>query len=348
MLYQLSYLGTAAGSFNEPSGTLIATPLLCAVRRYKWRRPRVSNERGNVLLQLLITALLSAPAATAETPPPSPTPMAVPGPAGLHVAWASSWDEAVQAARKIPDGRILLYFTEKGCGPCERMEALIVPSTSFFAFTRDKVPLRLMLDSPEGKRLATRLRLHEIPAWVVVTPDLVVTGRQEGSTTQMGWVEAFVQAERGWVAYKKLLATEKADPSDAKVVFEVARESFLREGDSFAEARFIRLANDPRTPPELREQSLAYLASIQLDAGRPEDARATLDRLLAVVKDPVLKQRAQLRRAEVEIALGRRDLAIGRLEAFQKEWPGSPLLPDAKRLLEALRAGRAGTGESPR
>ncbi len=274
--------------------------------------------------------------------------MAVPGPAGLQVAWTSTWDEAVQSARKIPDGRILIFFTEKGCGPCERMEALVVPSTSFFAFTRDKVPLRLAVDSPEGKKLAARLRLRQIPAWIVVTPDLVVTGRQEGSTSQMGWVQSFVEAEKGWAAYKKLLATEKADPGDAKVVFEVARESFLREADSFAEPRFARLADDPRTPSELREQSLAYLASIQLDAGRPKDARATLDRLLAVVKDPVLKQRAQLRRAEVEIALGRKDLAIGRLEAFQKEWPGSPLLPDAKRLLEALKPGPGGGAESPR
>ncbi|MGE5346172.1 MAG: hypothetical protein ACM3JH_09475 [Acidithiobacillales bacterium] len=297
---------------------------------------------------MILTTLLAVPAATAERTPAPPTPMAVPGPAGLQVPWTSTWDEAVAAARKIPDGRILIYFSGKDCGPCERMEALVVPSTSFFAFTRDKVPLRLTLDSPEGKRLAARLRLREIPAWVVVTPELVVTGRQEGSTTQMGWVEAFVEAERGWALYKKLLAAEKADPSDLKLVFEVARESFLREGDSFAEPRFLRLASDPRTPPGLREQSLAYLASIQLDAGRPDDARVTLDRLLAIVKDPVLKQRAELRRAEVEIAVGRKDLAIGRLEAFQKEWPGSPLVPDAARLLEALKAGTAGTTERRR
>ena len=304
-----------------------------------------------MLSHLILPALLAtaeAPQATAPAPTPTPTPMAVPGAAGLEVLWTSTWDEAVEAARKIPNGRILVYFGDDGCGTCLRMEALVVPSTSFFAFTRDKVPLYLKRSSAEGNRLAAKLRVREIPAWVVVTPELLVTGRQEGSTTQMEWVQTFVEAEKGWAAYKKLLETETADPSDVKVVFEVARESFTRGGDSLAEPRFTRLATDPHAPADLREQSLAYLATIQLDAGRPDDAATTLDRLLGVAKDPLLRQRAQLRRAEVEIARGRKDLAIGRLMAFKKEWPDSPLLPDAEKLLEALKSGPFWTTESPR
>jgi hypothetical protein len=312
--------------------------------------PRVSNERGPVLLQFVLASLLSLQTTVSEEPAaaPSRTPMAVPGPAGLEVTWTSTWDEAVAAARKIPDGRILVYFGDDGCGPCQRMEALVIPSTSFYAFTRDKVPLHLTLGSPEGKRLAAKLRVRQIPAWVVVTPDLLVTGRQEGSTTQMGWVEAFVDAEKKWADFRKLLAAEKADPSDAKLVYEVAVGAFRRGGDSLAEPRFERLADDPRTPAGLRESSLAYLATIQLDAGRPGDAAVTLDRLLRVVQDPVLKQRAELRRAEVEIAQGRKDLAIGRLRAFEKEWPGSPLIPEAAKLLEALKPGSNRAGESSR
>ena len=303
-----------------------------------------------MLLAIVLAAFLASPAAASESPgpTPSPTPMAVSAPAGLEVVWTSSWDEAVEAARKIPDGRILLYFGDDGCGPCQRMEALVIPSTSFYAFTRDKIPLHLKLGSPEGKRLAAKLRVRQIPAWVVVTPELLVTGRQEGSTTQMGWVQAFVEAEKGWAAYRKLLAAEASAPSDPKLAFEVAEESFRRGGDGVAEPRFTRLANDPGTPPDLRESSLAFLATIQLDAGRPGDAAVTLDRLLAVVKDPILKQRAQLRRAEVEIAQGRKDLAIGRLKAFEKEWPGSSLLPEADKLLQALNRGSTGSAESPR
>ena len=316
-------------------------------------RLRVSNERERVVSQILLAALLAVPVPPAAAsddaaPPTPPTPAAVPGAAGLEVKWTGTWDEAVEAAGKIPNGRILVYFGDDDCGACQRMEALIIPSTSFFAFTRDKVPLHVTLRSPEGQKLAARLGVKRAPSWVVVTPDLLVTGRQTGSTTQMGWVQTFVDAERQWAAYRKLLDAEKADPADPRIVFDVAKESFKRGGDSIAEPRFARLAGDARTPPDLREQSLAYLATIQLDAGHPEEAAGSLDRLLEIAADPVLKQRAQLRRAEVEIARGRKDLAVGRLRAFKTDWPGSPLLPEVDKLLEALKPGSSGESGSPK
>jgi hypothetical protein len=316
-------------------------------------RLRVSNEGERVISQILLAAVLTVPTPPAASsgdaaPQSTPAPAAVPGAAGLEVKWAANWDEALETARKMPNGRILVYFGDDGCGPCQRMEALVIPSTSFFAFTRDKVPVRILLRSPEGEKLAARLRVAEAPTWVVVTPDLLVTGRQAGPTTQMGWVQTFSEAERQWAAYRKLLDAEKADPGNLRLVFDVARETFRRGGDSLAEPRFVRLVGDARTPPELREQSLAYLATIQLDTGRPEEAAATLDRLLAAAPDPVLKQRAQLRRAEVEIARGRNDLAVGRLKAFKTDWPGSPLTPEVDKLLEALKPGSSKEVSSPK
>jgi hypothetical protein len=265
--------------------------------------PRVSNERERVLSTILFAALLAQTAPSAPPEEPPPTPAAVPGPAGLEVPWASSWDEALDAARRIPKGRILVYFGDEECGQCRRMQALVVPSTSFFAFTRDKVPLYERFSSPEGKKLAAALRVREIPAWIVVTPEMLVSGRQIGPTSQTGWVQAFIDAERGWHAYLKLREDEKTNPADPRLVFDVARESFHRNGDSLAEPRFQRLGNDPKTPPDLREESLAYLATIQLDSDRPAEAAKTLDRLLAIAKDPEIRQRAQLRRAEVDRVL---------------------------------------------
>lgn len=294
---------------------------------------RVSNEREPVLSTILLAALLSQ---AAPPPEPTPTPAAVPGPAGLEVPWATSWDEALEAVRKIPKGRILIFFGDEECGQCRRMQAIIVPSTSFFAFTRDKVALYERFSSPEGKKLAATLRVKEIPAWVVVTPELLVSGRQVGSTSQMGWVQAFIEAEKEWYGYLKLREDEKANPGDLRLTFDVAVESFHRNGDGLAEPRFLRLVSNPKTPPDLREQSLAYLATIQLDSDRPADAGKSLDTLLAIAKDPVIRQRAELRRAEVDIALGRKDLAATRLRAFRKEWPDSPSLSEVDQLLEAI------------
>jgi predicted negative regulator of RcsB-dependent stress response len=294
-------------------------------------------------------ALLTLLPALAQEPASAPTATPAPavesaeqgstmaGAAGLEVLWARTLAEATEGARRLRDGRILIFFVEPKCGQCDRMAALVVPSTSFYAFTRDKVPLYEDVSTPEGKDLARRLRIRGVPSWIVVTPDLLECGRQEGPTTQQGWVDAFIQVERGWAGFKRAAAAETQNPGNAPAVYEVARQLFQRGGHEQAETRFRRLAADPNLAPELKEQVNAHLASIDLDAGRFDQATKRLDILIATAKDPALKQRAELRRADVEIGRGRNDLATRRLKKFLAAHPDSPLAAEAKALLVALQ-----------
>ena len=299
------------------------------------------------LLTLLPLLLAQQPA---SPPPATPAPVLEPaqtgsalaGAAGLEVLWARTLSEATEGAKRLKDGRILIFFVEPNCGQCDRMEALVAPSTSFYAFTRDKVPLYEDISTAEGKDLARRLRIRGAPTWIVVTPDLLECGRQEGSTTQQGWVQAFIEAERGWARFKRAAAAEAENPGNAPATYEVARQLFERGGREQAESRFRRLAVDPKTQPEMREQVNAYLASIDLDAGRLDEATELLDGLIASAKSPKLRERAELRRADVEIARGRKDLATWRLNEFLKAHPDSPLAAEAQALLEALK-GKAGS-----
>ncbi len=295
-------------------------------------------------LLTLLPLLAQEPAATATpspqpsaAPDPSQTGSAVAGAAGLEVLWANRLAQAVDGAKRLRDGRILIFFVEPDCGQCKRMEALVAPSTSFYAYTRDKVPLYEDISTAEGKDLARRLRIRGTPTWIVVTPELLECGRQEGPTTQQGWVDAFVQVERGWAVYRKALADEAADPSDASLVFEVARQTFARGGGALAEARFQRLVKDAKTPADIREKSLGYLTSLEMETGRFDDAVVHLDALAATAQDPILKLRAELRRADVEIARGRKDLAAWRLREFIKAHPDAPLAAEAQALLDALQ-----------
>ncbi|MEO8586268.1 MAG: thioredoxin fold domain-containing protein [Acidobacteriota bacterium] len=297
----------------------------------------------------LLTVLPLLAQEPAAAPPPKPSPVAdqfekgsaVAGAAGLEVLWASRLAEAVEGAKRLRDGRILIFFVEPDCGQCKRMEALVVPSTSFYAYTRDKVPLYEDVSTAEGKDLAQRLRIRGTPTWVVVTPDLLECGRQEGPTSQQGWVDAFIQVERGWAAYRKVLADEAAAPSNPQFVFEAARQTYQRGGGALAEARFQRLARDPKTPASIKEQALGFLTSIEMESGRFDDAVANLDTLIASAQDPTLKMRAELRRADVEIARGRKDLAAWRLKEFVKAHPGTPLATEAQALLDALQGKAA-------
>ena len=187
------------------------------------------------LLPVLLAQAASPPATTpAPAPEPAQTGSAMAGAAGLEVLWARTLAEATEGAKRLREGRILIFFVEPNCGQCERVAALVAPSTSFYAFTRDKVPLYEDVSTPEGKDLAHRLGIHTTPTWIVITPDLLQCGRQEGATTQQGWVNAFVEAERGWQGYRKLLAAESAEPGNPQLVFSAARETFQRGGSAQA------------------------------------------------------------------------------------------------------------------
>ncbi len=284
----------------------------------------------------------SPPATPAPVLEPAQTGSALAGAAGLEVLWARTLSEATEGAKRLKDGRILIFFVEPDCGQCDRMKALVAPSTSFYAFTRDKVPLYEDVSTAEGRDLARRLRVRGAPTWIVVTPDLLECGRQEGPTTQQGWVNAFIEAERGWAGFKRAVAAEAENPENPPATYEVARQLFERGGREQAESRFRRLAADPKTQPDIREQVNAYLASIDLDAGRLDEAAKLLDSLIDSAKNPKLRERAELRRADVEIARGRKDLATWRLKEFLKAHPDSPLVAEAQALLEALK-GKAGS-----
>jgi len=301
-------------------------------------------------LLTLLPALAQQPASpSAATPSSAPASAekgsAVAGPAGLEVVWARTLAEATEGAKRLKDGRILIFFVEPDCGQCDRMAALVAPSTSFFSFTRDKVPLYEDVSTPEGKDLARRLRIRGTPSWIVVTPELLECGRQEGPTTQQGWVEAFIQAERGWAGYRKLLAAETAEPANLQLVFDAAHQMYQRGGGAQSESRFRRLASDAQAPATIREQSLGYLTSLEMESGRFDEAVSHLDTLIATAQDPALRQRAELRRADVEIARGRKDLAVGRLREFRKAHPGSSLDGEARALLDALQ-GKAPAADS--
>ena len=258
------------------------------------------------------------------------------GPAGLEIVWQHTWEDAVREAKKLPNGRIIIDLTEEGCGECERMDALVIPSTSFYAFAKDKVPVRLLRNSEDGKRIAEHFGIGRLPAWLVVTPDLVLCGLLVGSESQSGWISNFIETEKNWAAYRRRLDQEQKTPGDTDLVFSIAEESYKRGSDVMSESRFRRLSTDERVKPALRDQSLAYLAMIELDAKRIPEAARDLEQLLKTSSDPKLRERAELRLADVEIARTRLDLAAERLRRFKKDHPASPLVAEADELLKAL------------
>lgn len=294
------------------------------------------------LLRLLIaSALLSSPVLLAQQPEPSAekAPEKASSAARLQDAnpvWASTFDEALKRARATPEGRVFVELRDAECPECVRMEKLIYPSASFRAFMRDKVPVVLDRAAPDGQRLAERFGIERAPAWLVLTPDLLLAGRQQGASSQAAWMETFFNAEKSWAEFRLKLEAEKKSPSDSTLAFAVGEDAYRRVGDAMAEERFRRVVADGNAPPQLRDKSHAYLAAIALEARRFDDAERSLKQLLSTTKDPTLLEQAELRLADVEIGRGQKKKAASLLKGFLEKHPQSPARKDVEALLAAL------------
>ena len=281
-------------------------------------------------LRLLCVPLLLAARLLAAEEPAPPAPATDDAP-----TWTVTLPEAIERARAA-DRRILVELRDAHCPECERMEKLVYPAAAFRDLMRDKVAVSVYRNTEDGRRLSERFGVRTSPAWLVVTPDLLLCGKQEGASNQATWFDRFVETERAWGTFRKRLAEEKANPADGGLAFAVGEEAFRRFGDAMAEERFRRVAADGNAPEALRAKALAYLATIALDARRLDDAEKVLKQLLAATKDPALLEKAELRLADVEIGRGEKEKAAARLRAFVEKHPASPLKAQAEALLTAL------------
>lgn len=287
----------------------------------------------------LLLAFLAAGAPQKASPLPPPLkPESLPEPhATAGVPWYDELETARKAARALPgDGRILVEFYEPDCGQCSRMAKILYPAQSFAGLMQDKVGLRVDVTTVAGRALASRLGVQEPPAWFILTPDLLVCGFQSGASGQGPWFETFIRSEASWAEYRKKLARERERPNDLDLAFEIGEETYKRLGDAEAKPRLRRVADAPDARVENRARALGYLASMSLAGERFGDAAKDLDTLLGIARDPALKQRAEVRRAQVAAALGNREDARKRLLAFRAANPGSPLLAEVDEALAGL------------
>ena len=291
---------------------------------------------------LLLTLLLRGVADARPTVPASDKPAVRP-----TAPQFSSLSRGIEEARKRGNSRIFVFVDAKQCGDCDRMNALVIPARIFRDFVEDKVVVRVDISSEEGARLGEEYGISSAPAWIVMTPDGVLSWLHKGMTPQAAWLELLSVSEERWKLYQKMLAEETANPTDGQRVFESARETFRRHGDAQAEKGFRRLVDDPSTPPPILEQSLAYLATIEMNGKRLDEAREHLETLLKIGQDPALRERAELRLVEVEIGKNDAAAAKRRLNQFVKAHPNSAkkTVEDLERIIIILSERPATEGE---
>jgi tetratricopeptide (TPR) repeat protein len=274
----------------------------------------------------------------AVTPPTSPAqqPPADSGALGPGRAeWARSYADAAGRARS-ENKVVYVEFDTETCSDCKRFDTLLYPATDFEFLLLRMVPVKLRLGQDEASTLAARYHVGKAPSVLILSPGGALIFRLEGFDSPPSF---YRHVHTSMADYDKLNVRMIHEPEtldDPKAELSLGAELYRRFDSEEAVARLERAARSPRADSETREQALAFLASAQLELNRVADSKASVDEILKSTKDPARREKAELFRAQVSLAEGKRAEARRRYQDFLKDHPGSKLRSEAETLLKGL------------
>src|SRR5262249_61978346 len=127
----------------------------------------VKPRRIVMLVPLLAGASWATAAFAQQAAPPPPPTKAVRSPG--NAVWATTLAEA--RARAASENKLVfIEFDKERCGNCQRMDQLLYPAFDFEALLIPMVPVKLRIDSAEGKTIASHYGVDEAPGILVTTP----------------------------------------------------------------------------------------------------------------------------------------------------------------------------------
>jgi tetratricopeptide (TPR) repeat protein len=285
----------------------------------------------------LLLLLLAIPAA-AQEPTPAVTP---PAHVGRQVSSPGNADWAVTAAdaraRATAQKKLVYYeFESPKCGGCRRMQALQYPAFDFEALLIGMVPVKLQIDSAEGKELAKLYSISETPAVLIATPEGRLVFLMQ-SFKDIG--DFYRHVHKDLDSYRRFAAHVDAQdiatlPADE--AYFSGRELYQRFDFAGARPRLKRASVAPDATPALRDNALEVLAATELQLGSYAEARKTIDKVIATTKDPALKERAELFRPQIALSENNLEEALKLYKRFEKEHPNSKYLDKVRSFIAQL------------
>jgi len=272
------------------------------------------------------------PARPQAPPVPTRTP-AVRSPGNAD--WAHSLPEALtraSAEKKL----VFVEFGQSGCGNCQRMDALLYPAFDFEALLIEMVPVKLDLDTPDGRATAQKYEIQEVPSVLVVSPEGRLVFLMQGFQNAP---EFYAHAHRdvdSYRAFARTIDAQNVGTLSAADALQSGRDLYHRRDPGSALARFQRVVAAPDATPQQRDEALELQAVCDLDLGRPAESRTAIEKLLATTKDPDRRERAEIFRAQIPLSEGKRDEALRLFQDFQKAHPDSRYKAGVAQLIQKL------------
>ena len=296
------------------------------------------RERALFLVLIVIVLLSGSTAALSQAPPEDRNnPVRSPG----NAEWASTFGEATQSAAAL--GKFLFVeFDKKGCGYCQRMDVLLYPAFDFEALLIPMVPVKVSLDSSEGKELARQYGINDVPAILIRSPEGRMVFLIEGFTTTEDFYSHVRQDLDTYRAFARKVEAQDIPRLSAREAFETGKELYQRGDSAGALPRLKRAASAPGAATALREDARELLAAVELDGRDTAASRQTINRLITTTKDARRRERAELFRAQIPLAENKPEEAYALFVKFEKDHPKSPYLAQVRALVARMN------GEAPK
>jgi len=271
------------------------------------------------------------PANAAERSPAEPTRPLGPGKA----AWANGYAEARDRARR-ESKVVFVEFSDKNCGNCIRMHALMYPAVNFEMMLLRMVPVVVDRAGADGTALAARYGVTESPAVLIVSAGGALIFRVNGFDNVQEFYYRVNSMMKEWDKINVRMIHEPEFRDDPAQELALGVDLADRLDPEEAIPRFSRAAESPRADPATRDKALSYLASAQLNARLFSDARATTEKLARVAGIADLREQAELFLGQIALAEGDPESARRSWQSFLRKHPKSPRRKDPEGRIAAV------------
>lgn len=268
-----------------------------------------------------------------QIPPEANRPVRSPG----NATWAK---DAAEAKARAAAEKKLIYveFVRPGCGDCRRMQALLYPAFDFEALLIGMVPVQLEFDSAEGKGLAERFGIRDVPAVLITTPEGRLVFFVEGFKDAPDFYSHVRKDLDDYRKFARRIEGQDVAALPADEAYATGRELFARRDLEAARPRLKRASVAPGGKPGIRESALEGLAAAELQLGQTAAARKTIDQLIRTTKNADQKERAELFRAQIPLSENKPDEALALYKQFTRDHPDSKHLPKVQSFIEKLES----------
>src|SRR5215471_297104 len=305
-------------------------------------RPEFSDEVRNRLqwscgLCALIAVLampVFASGPPQSVPPPTPTKVVrSPG----NADWAATPAEA--QVRAADSKKLVFYeFDQAKCGKCRRMDQLLYPAFEFEALLIPMVPVKVWIDSAEGKQLSSKYGIDDVPAILVTTPQGRLVFQMVGFQNPQDFYPHIHKDLNDYRAFSKKVDGQDVAQLPAQEALAAGRALYQRSDPGAARPRLQRASTAPHSSPAVRDEALELLAAAEQDLGDIPSSRATIEKLIATTADPDCRERAELFRAQLPLAEDKPAEAYALFQKFQKDHPKSQYRSQVEALMAKVES----------